>query len=162
MPGGLIIGGKNISIDNNSYIDRGVILSTWESNTANIYNPKITIGKNVSIGEYSHLTAINEIFIGDGVLTGRWVTITDNSHGNLMDDINERPSERKHFSKGPVRICDNVWIGDKATTLPNVCIGEGAVIGANSVVTKDVPPYCIVGGNPAKIIRDLNGNCRKG
>ena len=56
-------------------------------------------------------------------------------------------------SKGPVIIGNNVWIGDKATVLPNVTIGDGAVIAANAVVTKDVPPYSIVAGNPAKVIK---------
>lgn len=158
MPGVTIIGGGNLRILCHSYIGKGCIVSAWKSYKGKVFDPKITIGKNVSIGEYNHITAINEITIGDGVLTGRWVTITDNSHGNLADDISDRPSERDLFSKGPVRIGENVWIGDKATILPNVCIGEGAVIGANSVVTKDVPPYCIVAGNPAKIIKQLNGN----
>ena len=161
MPGSTIIGGKNISIGNKSFIGRYVILSAWASYKGHMLHPKITIGNNVSLGEWNHITAINEITIGDGVLTGRWVTITDNSHGNLIDEINERPSERALFSKGSVTIGSNVWIGDKATILPNVCIGEGSIIGANSVVTKDVPPYCVVAGNPAKIIKRLNGNSRK-
>jgi acetyltransferase-like isoleucine patch superfamily enzyme len=50
---------------------------------------------------------------------------------------------------------DNVWIGDKATILANVRIGRCSIVGANAVVTKDVPPYCIVGGNPARIIRKI-------
>ena len=62
------------------------------------------------------------------------------------------PTQRPVYSKGPVIIGNNVWIGDKATILPNVSIGNGAIIAANSVVTKDVPEYCIVAGNPAKII----------
>lgn len=161
MPGVTIIGGKKILIGDKSHIGKGVILSAWEDYKGKVFDPKINIGKNVSLGEYNHVTAIDRIAIGNGVLTGRWVTITDNSHGNLIDDIYERPSERDLFSKGPVMIGDNVWIGDKATILPNVCIGEGAIIGANSVVTKDVPPYCIVAGNPAKIIRKLYGNSRK-
>jgi acetyltransferase-like isoleucine patch superfamily enzyme len=66
------------------------------------------------------------------------------------------PSERDLYSKGSVTIEDNVWIGDKVTILPNVRIGEGSVIGANSVVTKDIPPFCVAAGNPAKIIRKLN------
>lgn len=63
------------------------------------------------------------------------------------------PTQRPVYSKGPVIIGNNVWIGDKATILPNVSIGNGAIIAANSVVTKDVPEYCIVAGNPAKIIK---------
>ena len=65
--------------------------------------------------------------------------------------IRKPPIKRKIYSKGPVIIGKNVWIGDKATTLPGVTIGDGAVIGANTVVTKDVPPFCIVVGNPATI-----------
>lgn len=61
-------------------------------------------------------------------------------------------------SKGPVIIGSNVWFGDKATILPNVTIGDGAVIAANSVVTKDVPAYSVVAGNPAKIIKQVNKN----
>ena len=63
------------------------------------------------------------------------------------------PLKRPIVSKGPVRIGDNVWIGDKATILPNVSIGNGAIIAANAVVTKDVPPYSVAAGNPAKIIK---------
>ena len=63
------------------------------------------------------------------------------------------PKERDIYSKGIVTIHDNVWVGDKATILPGVEIGYGAIIGANSVVTKNVPEKSIVAGNPAKIIR---------
>ena len=59
------------------------------------------------------------------------------------------------YSKGPVIIQDNVWIGEKATILPGVTIGEGAIIGANSVVTKDVPAKSLVVGCPAKIVKTL-------
>jgi acetyltransferase-like isoleucine patch superfamily enzyme len=121
-----------------------------------VFTPSISIGSDVSLGEFNHITAINSISIGDGVLTGRWVTISDNAHGNLDDDTALMPSERDLYSKGSVTIEDNVWIGDKVTILPNVRIGEGSVIGANSVVTKDIPPFCVAAGNPAKIIRKLN------
>ncbi|MBQ4055965.1 MAG: hypothetical protein IJD32_02545 [Bacteroidaceae bacterium] len=63
------------------------------------------------------------------------------------------PRLRNVTSKGTIVIKDNVWIGDKATILPNVTIGEGAVIAANSVITKDVPPYSVAAGNPAIIIK---------
>jgi acetyltransferase-like isoleucine patch superfamily enzyme len=63
------------------------------------------------------------------------------------------PIKRSLFSKGPVIIGDNVWIGDKATILPGVSIGNGAVIAANAVVTKDVPAYSVAAGNPARIIK---------
>lgn len=86
-------------------------------------------------------------------MTGRWVTISDNNHGRTdRNTLQLPPVERRLYSKGNVVIGDNVWIGDKATILSGVTIGDGAVIGANSVVTKDVPEYSVVAGNPAKII----------
>ena len=65
------------------------------------------------------------------------------------------PQKRPLYSKGAVFIGDNVWIGDKATILPGVKIGEGAVVAANAVVTKDVPAYSMVAGNPAKVIKQI-------
>jgi acetyltransferase-like isoleucine patch superfamily enzyme len=65
---------------------------------------------------------------------------------------------RKLYSKGGVRIGDRVWIGSKVSILPGVEIGEGAVIGANSVVSKDVPPFSIVGGVPARVLKQINKN----
>lgn len=63
--------------------------------------------------------------------------------------------ERQLVSKGEVVIGNNVWIGDKAAILAGVHIGDGAIIGANSVVAKDVPANCVVGGIPAKVLRTL-------
>lgn len=63
---------------------------------------------------------------------------------------------RPLYSRGPVIIGDNVWIGDKATILPGVTVGEGAVIAANAVITKDVPAFSMVAGNPAIIIKQIN------
>ena len=84
------------------------------------------------------------------------MTITDNSHGDtLYETLQTPPHKRKLVSKGPVIIEDNVWIGDKATVLPGVTIGKGAIVAANAVVTKDVPPYCIVAGIPAKIVKEI-------
>ena len=86
------------------------------------------------------------------------MTITDNSHGETdYDTLLQPPLMRLVTSKGPVIIGKDVWIGDKATILPGVTIGEGAVIAANSVVTKDVPAYSVVAGNPAKVIKTNEG-----
>ena len=117
-------------------------------------NPELTIGEKCNFGAYNHITCTNKISIGNGVLTGKWVTITDNSHGDTnLESLQIRPARRPIFSKGPVTIGNNVWIGDKATILPGVTIGDGAVVAANAVVTKDVPAYSVVAGNPARIIK---------
>lgn len=88
---------------------------------------------------------------------GKYVTVTDNSHGHndSLEELDTAPLLRPVYSKGPVIIEDNVWIGDKAIILPNVTIGKGSIIGAGAVVTKDIPPYCIAVGNPAKVIRKI-------
>lgn len=152
-----IVGKEYIEIGNKTILGRHIQLTAWDSNNGLTLKPEIVIGSNCHIGSYNHITAINSIKIGNGVLTGKFVTITDNSHGNPAIDSNLdiSPSKRPVYSKGPVLIGDNVWIGDKATVLPGIKIGDGAIIGANSVVTKDVPDYCVVGGNPAHIIRKI-------
>lgn len=149
-------GCQYITIGSNVVFGKNTVLTAWDCYQGLDYTPDITIGENCSFGEYNHITAINRIQIGCGVLTGRWVTITDNSHGMTdFESLKLKPLKRQLCSKGPVIIGNNVWIGDKATILPNVTIGDGAVIAANSVVTKDVPPYSVVGGNPARILKTI-------
>ena len=70
--------------------------------------------------------------------------------------MDTRPLEREVYSKGPVIIEKNVWIGDKVTILPGVTVGQGAVIAANSVVSKDVPAFSVVGGIPAKLLKNIS------
>ena len=67
------------------------------------------------------------------------------------------PDFRPLSSKGPVLIDDNVWIGEKSSIMPGVHIGKGVIVAANSVVTKDVPPYCVVAGIPATIVKVMRG-----
>ena len=146
-------GGGNIHIGNNNSFGHGLFLTTWHSSLCE--NPMIKIGDNCAIGAYNHITCINKIVIGDGFLSGKWVTITDNSHGDTdFSSLKIGPTKRPLVSKGPVIIENNVWIGDKATILPGVTIGEGSVVAANAVVTKDVPPFSVVAGVPARIVNN--------
>lgn len=116
----------------------------------------IIIGNNVTLGEYTHITSLSSIRIGNNVLLGRRVTITDNSHGSsTLADMQKPPLKRDVFSKAGVCIADNVWLGDNVVVLPGVSIGEGSIIGANAVVTKSIPPYCVAVGNPARVVKDL-------
>lgn len=115
------------------------------------YKPKLTIGDNVTLNVYCHIACTNEIRIGNDVLVGSNVLITDHSHGKI--EMDGRPfAQRALLSKGPVIIEDNVWIGDKACIMPGTTIGTGSIIGAGAVVTKDIPPYSIAAGVPAKVI----------
>lgn len=143
-----------ISINDNTVFGDWIYLTAWPVYKNQRFSPSITIGSNCSFGAFNHITAINSITIGDGVLTGKWVTITDNSHGTTdYKSLIEQPNLRVLCSKGPVIIGNNVWIGDKVTILPGVTIGDSAVIAANAVVVNDVPSYAVVGGIPAKILK---------
>lgn len=150
----IFIGESAIHLSSNCEIRENCVITAWHEYRDIKYSPSIFIGQNVQIGAYTHITSINSIYIGNNVLTGRWVTISDNNHGDTQTEtLTTPPRERPLLSKGGVKICDNVWLGDKTTILAGVTIGEGAIVAANSVVTKDVPPHTIVAGNPAKIIK---------
>jgi len=146
-----------ISIGKGSSLGTRLTLTCYDTmktqDEIQLFDPFISIGNGVSIGDDAHITCINKIVIGNNVLMGKKVLITDNAHGNSKrTTLDEIPARRPLYSKGPVIIEDNVWIGEKASIMPGVHIGKGAIIGANAVVTKNIPPYAIVAGIPAKII----------
>lgn len=156
----LFRGGRFISIGSNTSIGRQSVITAWDEYAGERFTPSIRIGDNCSIGEFCHITACHSITIGNGVLTGRFVYISDNSHGDyskasLEEQLIQRPILRPLGVKGSVNIGDNVWIGDRVTILSGVTIGEGSIVAANAVLTHDVPAYTIVGGVPAKVIKNL-------
>lgn len=147
-------GGEFVCIGANSKIGRNAVITAWRRFGESKFTPIISIGKNANIGDYVHITCANKVIIGDNFLTGRYVTISDNGHGNAtLEDMSIPPLKRKLSSKGSVIIGNNVWIGDKATILSGVTLGDGVIVGANTVVTKDVPSYCVAVGNPVRIIK---------
>lgn len=153
-------GEKYITIGNDTTIGDYGMLTAWNcskmSGEKTASCPEILIGSNCSIGRQSHITAINSVRIGNGVLTGMQVLITDNAHGEFTkEQLLLPPIARPLYSKGPVVIEDNVWIGEKVSIMPNVHIGPGAIIAANSVVTKDIPAYSIAAGIPAVVIKTI-------
>ena len=150
---------KYVSIGDNVKIGRRCVIECWDSYHAGAefeLSPMLIIGDNSAIGDDSHISCTQKMEIGNGVRMGRKIFITDNNHGSsqreMLDII---PFDRPLTSSGPVIIEDNVWIGEKVSIMPNVHIGRGAIIAANAVVTKDVPAYAVVGGCPAKIIKQL-------
>ena len=148
---GRIHGSKCITIAEKTKFGDFCYLTTWPEYVQE--KPSLEIGACCNFGGFNHITCTNKIVIGNNVLTGRWVTISCNNHGDTsLETLQQHPSERLIVSKGPVIIEDDVWIGDKATILAGVRIGKGAVIAANAVVTKDVPAYGVAAGNPARII----------
>jgi acetyltransferase-like isoleucine patch superfamily enzyme len=120
------------------------------------YEPTIVIGDHVIINYDCHIGCINKIVIGNGVLLASRVFITDHFHGKIdTEALKIRPASREIYSKGPVIIEDNVWIGEGVAIMPNVRIGQNSIIGANSVVTRDIPENSVAVGNPARIIKTL-------
>ena len=151
-----LVGGEFISIGDNTIIGTQAVITAWGTHGVYKFCPTINIGKNVSIGNDCHITSINNIYIGDNVLMGMKVTITDNSHGtNKFEELTIAPVDRKLYSSGPIIIEDGVWIGDKVTILPNTRIGKNSIIGANAVVTEDIPSNSIAVGIPAKVIKTI-------
>ena len=154
-----LVGLKYIKIGRDCLIGKNVRLTAWDNYYGQKFTPNITIGDRCNIGAGTHITSCNEIIIGNNVLTGPNVLITDNSHGNtIREDMMLTPVGRPLRSKGPVKIGDNVWIGNGACIMPGVTIGSNSIIGANSVVTHDVPSFCVVAGIPAKIIKNKETN----
>lgn len=128
-------------------------IGRWDGNV-----PKIIIGDHTSIQLYFHCGAAESVTIGKDVLIASRVYISDHDH--VFDDP-EKPARwsRKLVSKAIV-IEDGVWLGEGVVVLKGVNIGQRSVIGANSVVTKDIPPFSVAVGNPAKVIRTF-GTCHR-
>lgn len=149
-----IFGTKYITVGNNFISQPGLRIECIDSYNNVKYNPSLVIGNNVIFNFYCHVGCINHIEIGNNVLIGSHVLITDHSHGTL--EKSKIPYyKRELYSKNEVIIKDNVWIGENACIMPGVTIGEGSIVGANAVVTHNVPPYSVVAGVPAKVIKHI-------
>ena len=98
-----------------------------------------------------HVNTAHKVVIGNNVMMGPEVIIYTSGHKH--DRIDIPMMEQGSSEVQPVKIGNDVWIGGRVIILPGVKVGNGAIIGAGAVVTKDVPDYAIVGGNPAKVIR---------
>ena len=108
----------------------------------------IKIGKRVFINAGCQFQDQGGIEIGDDVLIGPQTIIATLNH-------DPNPEKRGGMIPKPVRICDKVWLGARGTICPGVTIGEGAIVGAGAVVTKNVPARTVVAGVPAKVIKEL-------
>ena len=120
----------------------------------NRYDPQIIIGAGTWVGKHCSIAAIDRVEIGKNVLFAGYVHMTDHSHG--YEDITRPITPQPLFSKGPIVVEDDCWLGFSCEILSGVRIGKHSVVAARSVVTKDVPPYSIVAGNPARLIKQYN------
>lgn len=152
------------------YIDFGEGLTTGAGCRFDCYpgnrpnEVKIRFGKNVQINDYVHMVGMESISVGNNVLMASHVFISDNSHGSYKGDENDSfpivpPIEREYYT-APVIIGNNVWIGEGVIIMPGVSIGDGCVIGARTIVNKDVPKFSIAVGSPMRIIKQYNFETR--
>lgn len=152
------IGGRQyVEIDDGTCIGKRVMIQATSIYGNEKFNPHISIGKDCNIGDDSNIQCCNKVVLGNGVRLGRKVMINDTTHGYFIrEQLDIQPNLRPLRSKGAIIIEDNVWIGEMSCVLGDVHIGKGSIIGANSVVTKNVPPYSLVVGSPAKIIKQYD------
>lgn len=113
------------------------------------FGKNITIGKNVFINSGCHFQDQGGITIGEGSMIGHNVVLATINH-----DLESKNDRKNHYA--PIRIGNHVWIASNAAVLPGVSIGDWAVVAAGAVVTKNVLPYTVVGGVPAKVIKTIS------
>lgn len=131
-----------------------------------LYGGKIEIGNNIFIGNGTTIQAKESIKIGDNVIISTGVTIVDNNNHPIEPEMRLKMSACKNYmddelwtwkyaDSKPIIIEDNVWIGKNSVIMKGTTIGKGSIIALGAVVTKDVLPYTIVAGNPAKVVKVL-------
>lgn len=153
--------GRDISVHKNLWLEA---VSEYNGLT---YVPNIFIGNRVKISDRVHITAIDSIEIGDDVLLGSNVYISDHNHGIYSGETDEHshpaeaPADRKLYSSGYVRISSSVWIGDNVNIVGPAVIGKGAIIASNSVIRGNVAEDTIVAGIPARVIKKFNHASQK-
>lgn len=144
----------------------GVRLTTGINLRIDIIEKKsfLKIGNDVQINDYVHIGVSHGVTIGDDTLIASKVFISDHNHGSYSGDNQSSPYEKpisRILKSQEVKIGKNVWIGEYVSILPGVTIGDGAIIGAMSVVTKDIPANSIAIGSPARVIKIYNDKSEK-
>jgi maltose O-acetyltransferase len=140
-----------ITIGKGCLLEQG--LSVWLSDDPG-NAAKLTIGDRVYVGRNTFVGVYQPITIGEYVLIGAYCYIISANHNSTRRDV---PICDQGYVGAPVQICRGAWLGTHVVILPGVTIGEGAIVGAGSVVTKSVPPYQIWGGVPARFIKERPG-----
>ena len=140
------------------------VIRYGEGGQAQQFEPKLTIGSSARLSDNVHIGCLDQVSIGDHLLCGSRVLISDHSHGRYSgsdaSDPAVPPAQRPLASAAPVRIGHNVWLGDGVAVLAGAEIGDGCVIGANSVVTGPLAPGTLAVGAPARAIRQWNPAAR--
>ena len=148
-----------VEIGNDTGIMLNARLDCWPSYEGVKLSPRLVIGNRTQIGLNFTAICSDSLQIGDDVLIAAGVMVTTQNHG--MDPESPKSYQRQPLTSAPVRIGNGCWIGERAVILPGVTIGEKCIIGANSVVNRDIPAYSIAAGIPAKVVKvwDFEQHC---
>lgn len=149
-----ISGRDRVKVGKRSYILGGLYIHAITEYAGVTYQPSIEIGDDVYIGRNAYFTAIDRISIGDGSVLSEQVYITDEFHG--MDPLSGLIMKQPLTSKGPVIVGRGCFIGFRAAIMPGVTLGDHCVVGANSTVTHSFPPYSMIGGSPARLLKEYS------
>ena len=147
----IVIGKDRISIGDNSWFGQDSEVIVYHTHFKDELHSKLTIGNNVRCTSRCRITCAGRTTIGNNVLIAPDVFITDHNHGM-------NPEMPGGYSPQPiiikdVNVEDGVWLGQRVCVMPGVTVGAHSIIGANSVVTHDIPPYSIAVGAPARVVK---------
>jgi acetyltransferase-like isoleucine patch superfamily enzyme len=158
-----IIGSGFISTGSECSVGRFAWIEVFSDSI--ISHPYLRLGDRFSASERLHISCSNHIEFGNDCLLGSCVHVTDHNHGSYKGQFHstpyEKPLSRPVVSHGSVLVGDRVWIGDNCVLIGPLSIGDGAIIGANSVVTSDLPSNVIAVGAPARIVKEYNPSSRR-
>ena len=159
-PGSRVIGSRHISVGDRAYINHNAWIEAVHAFRGQVFTPAIHIGQGFSASDRLHISCVNQIAIGDHCLFGSGIYISEHNHGAYQGEIQSPPTQapvdRALVSLGAVNIGSNVWLGDNVVIIGPVTIGNGAVVGANSVVKRDIPENVIMAGTPMRLIRQFD------
>ena len=147
-----------IRVGSDVYLGTGSWIAARTTPSNESISTLIELGDHVTISGFCAITAVSGVVIEDSVLIARNLYVSDHSHRFTEVGVPVRDQGLNNIAN--VRICRGVWIGENVVVCPGVTIGKGAVIGANSVVRKDVPDYCVAAGAPARVIRRIQGGAK--
>jgi len=151
---GFVFFGKGVEVAARPGYGR-IVLGRWvhvgDGTTLRCHEGTLTIGDKVVFGSNDVVNAYLDVSVGTASIIADWVYVTDFDHVFASLD---RPIKDQGIVKSPVRIGADVWLGTKVSVVRGTAIGDGCVVAANAVVTKDLPPYSVAVGVPARVIRN--------